>query len=182
MKLYKLLTILIVVLIIVILGEVVYLLNKSSSKTSALEQDSSSTDIISSPTPTPYTNAAINKATIDSLARIQVFKEGVLKEAIFNYTVGGRIVSIKDVTQKDQNGNEIPVKSIEIQGDKGYANTFFFNKQRQESVIVKEGSQEANITFNDLKENDSINILYTVNMLKNLDYNDTVSSVVITKQ
>ncbi len=181
MKLNRLLSGIVVVLVLIIISEVIYLLVKPKSNDTALEQ-AATQPVETSPTPTPYQNAAIDKTTIDSLKNIQVFKEGVLKNAILNYTVGGRIMSIKDITRKDQAGNDEVVKSIEIQGDKGYSNTFFFNKERQESVIVKEGSQEAQISFNDLKENDSINILYTINILKDLNYDDTISNVVIEKK
>lgn len=212
MNISRFLLVLVICLVFVIVGELIYLfyisplqqskkpdqdatanvevttapINTPNVATNAVTNSAANaaTNSATNPTTNPTTNSAISQNKIDALDSIKVFKEGVLQEAILNYQVGGKIIQIENVINKDEDGNDLPVKSIKIEGSKGLNNTFFFSAQRLKMTEVRNiASGETTIMkFEDLKVGDTINILYAINLLNELDYDVNIRKVIINKE
>lgn len=182
----KILTILISILFVIITGEVIYLFF-FKPQTPITQSSSGESVPVAEPvqsTPTPYLNAAISQSKLDALDSLQVFKEGVLQEATLTYKLAGIISKKEQITREDEDGNPQVVESLEIQGTEGHTNTFFYSEERLAALQVQERTDEGlqPISFNDLQVGDKISMTYIVDMLQELDYDETIQGVIIIKE
>jgi len=137
------------------------------------EKVTSTQTVITPQMPQTLQTQAIRQSTLEGLViGLGVLKKGVLKNALLDYEVQGKIINI--TYSEEDNNNSTPSSHIELEGDAGDVNTFFFSQKDLQllKIVEKNQNEEKILNFSQLKQGDNVKIHIVADMLK-IDFTTT---------